>query len=102
MKSVKRGDEMFAISGDLSYADPMKIAVSTAQTGTTGGITRDATGAETFGTIVSLNESPVKAGVLYAGTDDGRLWMTMNDGGAWEELTSRVSGVPAGTYVSRI
>src|SRR3990170_2591757 len=28
--------------------------------------------------------------------------MTRNDGGAWEELTSRFTGVPAGTYVSRI
>lgn len=101
-KSLQRGDNMFPISADLSYADPMKIAVSAAQTGTTGGITRDATGAETFGTIVSLNESPMVAGKLFAGTDDGRLWMTENDGGAWTELTSRVPGVPAGTYVSRI
>ena len=99
LKSVKRGDDMYPISPDLTYADTMKIRVSTT---TTGGITTDATGAETFGTIVSLNESPLKPGLLYAGTDDGRLWMTENDGGAWTELTSRVSGVPAGTYVSRI
>ncbi|MEX2182516.1 MAG: hypothetical protein WD771_10770 [Gemmatimonadaceae bacterium] len=99
MKSVKRGDEMYAISPDLSYADPVKFRISTV---TTGGITIDATRAETFGTIVSLNESPLKAGLLYAGTDDGRLWLSPNDGGAWEELTSRVNGVPAGTYVSRI
>ncbi|MBA3854045.1 MAG: hypothetical protein C0503_06490 [Gemmatimonas sp.] len=98
-KSLQRGDNMFPVSGDLSYADTMKIRVSTR---TTGGITVDATGAETFGTIVSLNESPLVAGKLYAGTDDGRLWMTENDGGAWTELTSRVPGVPAGTYVSRI
>ena len=99
MKSVKQGDEMFPISGDLSYADTMKIRVSTQ---TTGGITIDATGAETFGTIVSLNESTLRPGYLYAGTDDGRLWVTMNDGGAWTEVTANVKGVPAGTYVSRI
>lgn len=98
-KSVKRGDDMFPISGDLSYADTMKIRISTE---TTGGITVDATGAETFGTIVSLNESGVRPGLLYAGTDDGRVWITRNDGGSWEELTSRIAGVPAGTYVSRI
>jgi len=69
---------------------------------TTGGITNDATGAETYCTIVSLNESPIRAGILYAGTDDGRLWISRNDGGTWEELTSRVSGVPAGTYITRI
>ena len=99
MKSLKRGDEMYAISPDLSYADTMKVRVSTR---TTGGITIDATGAETYGTITSLNESPIRPGYLYAGTDDGRLWMTTNDGGAWSELTSRVQGVPANTYVSRI
>jgi photosystem II stability/assembly factor-like uncharacterized protein len=99
LKSTKRGDNMFLISPELSYADTMKIRVSTM---TTGGITTDATGAETYGTIVSLNESPLRAGILYAGTDDGRVWMTRNDGGAWEELTSRFTGVPAGTYVSRI
>lgn len=98
-KSLQRGDNMFPISGDLSYNDTTKLRISTT---TTGGITTDATGAETFGTIVSLNESPLKAGKLYAGTDDGRLWMTDNDGGNWTELTSRVQGVPAGTYVSRI
>lgn len=99
MKSLKRGDEMYAISPDLSYADTMKIRVSTR---TTGGITIDATGAETFGTVTSLNESSLKPGHLYAGTDDGRLWKTENDGGAWTELTANVKGVPAGTYVSRI
>jgi photosystem II stability/assembly factor-like uncharacterized protein len=99
MKSVKRGEEMFAISPDLTMRDTMKIRVSTR---TTGGITPDVTQAETFGTIVSLAESPVRPGLLYAGTDDGKLWLSRNDGGAWEDLTSRVLGVPAGTYVSRI
>ncbi|MBP7549717.1 MAG: hypothetical protein KA761_05480 [Gemmatimonadaceae bacterium] len=99
MKSTKRGDEMYPISPELSYADTMKLRVSTR---TTGGITIDATGAETFGTIVSLNESSIKPGYLYAGTDDGRLWKTENDGGAWTELTANVKDVPAGTYVSRI
>ena len=90
---------MFFISPDLTMADTMKIRVSTR---TTGGITPDATGAETYGTIVSLNESPVRPGFLYAGTDDGKVWMTRNDGGAWEDLSTRFGGVPAGTYVSRI
>lgn len=99
LKSMKRGDEMYPISPDLTYADTMKLRVSTT---TTGGITVDATGAETFGTIVSLNESSVKPGYLYAGTDDGRLWKSENDGGSWTELTANVRGVPAGTYVSRI
>jgi hypothetical protein len=99
MKSVKRGDEMFAISPDLTMRDTMKIRVSTR---TTGGITPDNTGAETFGTIVSLAESPIRPGLLYAGTDDGKLWLSRNDGGAWEDLTAKIPGIPPGTYVSRI
>jgi hypothetical protein len=99
MKSVDRGDKMYPISPDLSYNDTMKVRVSTR---TTGGITVDATGAETFANIVSLAESYVRPGLLYAGTDDGRTWLTRNDGATWEELTSRFAGVPAGTYVSRI
>ncbi len=99
LKSTKQGDDLFFISPELSYADTMKARISMR---TTGGITIDATGAETFGTVVSLNESPVRPGILYAGTDDGRLWSTMNDGGSWTEHTANVKGVPAGTYVSRI
>jgi hypothetical protein len=99
LKSTKMGDDMFLISPDLTYRDTAKLRVALKET---GGITKDITGAETFSTIVSLNESPIKAGMLLAGTDDGRLWVTRNDGGAWEELTARVPGVPAGTYVSRV
>ncbi len=99
LKSTRQGDDLFFISPDLSYADTTKARISMR---TTGGITIDATGAETFGTVVSLNESPVRPGILYAGTDDGRLWSTINDGGSWTEHTANVKGVPAGTYVSRI
>src|ERR1019366_5566221 len=91
LKSTKMGDDMYPISPDLSYADTTKIRISTR---TTGG--------ETFGTIVSLNESPVRAGILFAGTDDGRLWTSWNDGGSWNEVTKNVTSIPAGTYVSRI
>ena len=99
MKSVNRGESMFPISPDLSTRDTMKIRVSTE---TTGGITPDVTGAETFGTVVSLAESPIRPGLLYAGTDDGNVWMSRNDGGDWDHLTGRFPGVPPFTYVSRI
>ena len=100
MKSTMRGDSMQPISPDLTYHDSMKVRVSTE---TTGGITLDATGAETYATIVSLNESPVKAGVLFVGTDDGRVWSSPDDGRTWNEYTSKFARlVPAGTYVSRI
>jgi photosystem II stability/assembly factor-like uncharacterized protein len=99
LKYTNMGEEYEVISGDLTYADPEKIRISTQ---TTGGITRDATGAETYGTIVALAESPLQKGFLLAGTDDGRSWISRNDGGEWEELTDRFPGVPAGTYVRRM
>ncbi|MBV6522502.1 MAG: hypothetical protein MNPFHGCM_02650 [Gemmatimonadaceae bacterium] len=99
LKSTQRGDEMFLISPDLTARDTTKIRISMR---TTGGITPDATGAETYATIVSLNESPIRPGILFAGTDDGKVWTSKNDGGSWEELTGRFPGVPSGAYVSRI
>jgi photosystem II stability/assembly factor-like uncharacterized protein len=99
LKSTKMGDDFYPISPDLTTKDSVKIHVSTE---TTGGITPDATGAETYSTIVSLNESPVRPGLLYVGTDDGNVWLTRNDGATWENLTGRFPGVPKNTYVSRI
>jgi photosystem II stability/assembly factor-like uncharacterized protein len=99
VKSTSWGDDLAPISPDLSYNDEEKVRVSTE---TTGGITPDVTGAETYGTVVALDESPLRAGLLYAGTDDGRLWVTRDDGGSWTELTDRLPDVPAGGYVSRV
>ena len=99
VKSTAWGDDLEIISPDLSHADPEKIAVATE---TTGGITPDVTGAETYATVTALDESPLMRGKLFAGTDDGRVWMTEDDGATWTELTGRISGAPAGHYVSRV
>jgi hypothetical protein len=77
----------------------MKIKISTQ---TTGGITPDNTGAETHSTITALAESPIRPGLLYAGTDDGNVWLSRNDGATWENLTTRFAGVPKFTWVNRI
>lgn len=100
MKSDWRGDDLYPISPDLTRADAEKIRISTTST---GGITPDVTGAETFATITSLAESPLHAGLLYAGTDDGNLWVSSDDGDSWSDVTGATSNlVPDGTYVSRI
>ncbi|HWG52468.1 MAG TPA: hypothetical protein VN677_04130 [Gemmatimonadaceae bacterium] len=99
LKSTNRGDDVYPISPDLSTQDWAKINVSIK---TTGGITNDATGAETYGTITTLAESPVRPGLLYAGTDDGNFWLTRNDGATWENLTGRFPGLPPKTYVVRV
>jgi hypothetical protein len=101
LKSTKRGEDMRIISPDLSKGLTAKLDTSLRLT---GGITLDATGAETYGTVVALEESPARAGLLYAGTDDGNVWKSSNDGATWENLASRIPGLPnAGeVYVTRI
>jgi photosystem II stability/assembly factor-like uncharacterized protein len=100
VKSTNRGEDLRAISGDLSKRLLAKIDTSIRKT---GGVTPDLTGAETYGTIVSLAESPVRPGILWAGTDDGNVWVTRNDGATWDNVTGRFPGLPDNeVYVSRI
>lgn len=54
-----------------------------------------------YGNIVSLAESPLKQGSLYAGTDDGLINVTENDGETWRKM-SAFPGVPERTYVNYI
>jgi hypothetical protein len=53
-------------------------------------------------TITALAESSLKAGLLYVGTDDGRIHVTNDDGGKWTELTDKVPDVPAARWITRI
>jgi hypothetical protein len=99
LKSVDRGEHVLPISPDLSTKDSARIKVSTK---TTGGVTRDATGAETYGTITTVTESPIRPGLLWVGTDDGNVWLSRTDGATWESLTGRFAGVPARSWVSRV
>lgn len=43
-----------------------------------------------FSTIKELSESPAKYGVLYAGTDDGQVWVTQDDGKTWTKILTPV------------
>ena len=79
MKSADGGAQWQIISPDLSYADSSKI-----KTGQSGGITPDNTGAENYGTVYALSQSPIDKNVLWAGTDDGRLHVTLNEGKTWQ------------------
>jgi photosystem II stability/assembly factor-like uncharacterized protein len=100
VKSTNRGEDLRVISPDLSKRLLAKIDTSIRKT---GGVTPDLTGAETYGTVVSLAESPLRPGILWAGTDDGNVWVTRNDGATWDNLTGRFPGLPDNeVYVSRI
>ncbi|HZR78539.1 MAG TPA: hypothetical protein VFA58_04985, partial [Chthoniobacterales bacterium] len=84
-----RMEKYAVISPDLTHNDPNK-------TNATG------SGAESYGVVFSLAESPKKPGLLWAGTDDGRLWITENDGGKWTELTNNLPEPARGQWIVRI
>ncbi len=54
-----------------------------------------------YGTLVSLDESPVKEGLLYTGSDDGVIQITEDGGKTWRKA-GKFPGVPEYTYVSDI
>ena len=96
-KTTDRGGSWQIISGDLTTDDPEKQRQDES-----GGITRDATGAENHTTILTIAPSPVEAEVIWVGSDDGLVHLTRSGGGDWEEVGQRIRGVPAGTWVPHI
>ncbi len=95
-KSVDRGEHWRIISPDLSTNDPEKAIRDS------GGLTRDVTGAETHCTLITLSESPLVPGLIWVGTDDGNVHLTMDDGITWNDVRPNISGVPDGLWVSRV
>ena len=59
-------------------------------------------GTSTYGNMTTFAESPLRAGLLYVGTDDGNLQVTLDDGATWENVIDRLPGLPERTYVSRV
>ncbi|UCC41197.1 MAG: hypothetical protein JSV96_07170 [Candidatus Aminicenantes bacterium] len=55
-----------------------------------------------FGDITTISESPIKEGLLYAGTDDGNLQVSRDGGKTWKNVISKIPGVPKNTYVTRV
>jgi hypothetical protein len=63
---------------------------------------RPGPGADNGHTITTVAESPLHAGLLWAGTDDGRVQFTRNGGRDWTDVSDRVPGVPRERHVSRV
>src|SRR5262247_4652580 len=59
-------------------------------------------GIQSYGNLVSFAESPKKAGLYYAGSDDGVLSVSRDDGANWVNVTAKIPGLPANTYVSEL
>lgn len=86
LRSNDRGDNWTEISPDLSVNDRAR---------------RGGTGNIQYGTITSLDESTIMPGLLWAGTDDGNVQLTRDNGRTWTNVRENVPGHP-GYWVSRV
>jgi photosystem II stability/assembly factor-like uncharacterized protein len=96
-KSTDRGASWAFISPDLTTDNP-----DWQQQKKSGGLTLDVSAAENFTTILAIAPSPAQKGVIWVGTDDGRLHVTRDGGQTWTSLEKNVPGVPANTWIPDI
>jgi photosystem II stability/assembly factor-like uncharacterized protein len=99
-RSEDRGDTWAAVSPDLTrQIDRNKLKVM----GRVWSVDTVAKNASTsfYGNLVSLSESPLVEGVLYAGSDDGLISISENSGGDWRKVDN-VAGVAQNSYVSAL
>ncbi len=95
-KTTDFGDTWQRISPDLTTDDEDKQ-------GPAGGPAwHENTTAEYHCTIISLAESPVEAGVLWAGTDDGNVQVSRNAGESWHNVTGNLRGLAEFSPVSHL
>jgi len=89
LRSVDRGDTWQEISPDLTQNDSSKIAGK---------------GHIMYCTLSTISESPLTPGIIWVGTDDGKVWLTRDHGRSWTELTGRIhpANIPSERYVCRI
>lgn len=96
-KSSDRGDSWTKISPDLTTNDPEKQKQDQS-----GGITVDATGAETHCTIITISPSTIRKGLIWAGTDDGMIQVTEDGGKSWKNTSQNIKGMPRGSWVPQV
>jgi photosystem II stability/assembly factor-like uncharacterized protein len=95
-KSTNEGQSWEAISPDLTRNDPSKLGPSG------GPITKDNTGVEYYCTIFTVAESPLARGMIWAGTDDGLVWVTEDGGKNWRNVTPPASLMPEWIQINSI
>mgnify|MGYP000350869503 CR=1 FL=1 len=99
-KSTDRGQSWTEISGDMTrQIDRNKLEVM-GRIWPMDAVQKNQSTSK-YGNVVSLTESPLQQGLLFAGTDDGLIHITQNDGQDWRTI-KEFPGVPDRTYVSDI
>ena len=98
LRSVDKGETWRLISPDLTANDPVRTIRKS------GGLTaeQDASGgAENYGTLITIAESSVTAGLIWVGSDDGNVQVTRDGGANWTDVTANIP-VPANLWVTRV
>lgn len=94
-KTSNAGQSWSVISPDLSTQDPTRNIPS-------GGIVGDNLG-QFYGEVVfAIAPSTLQKGLIWAGTNDGLVWLTKDGGGHWTNLTKNITGLPAWGSVTSI
>ena len=96
-KSTDKGLNWKIISPDLTTNDPEKQKQNES-----GGLTMDATGAENHTTVIVIEPSPVEQGMLWTGSDDGKVHYTTDGGKQWIDVTKNIKGLPQGSWIPQI
>ena len=100
LKSTDRGDSWTEISPDLTRQLDVDDLPMMGKIWPPEAIAKSLS-TSPFGNIFALAESPLTQGMIYAGTDDGLIWRTDDDGGNWIKYSS-FPGVPDMTFVNYV
>ena len=82
-RSTNEGQSWEVLSKDLTRNEPSKLKSSG------GPITQDNTSVEYYGTLFAMDESPLKEGVLWVGSDDGLVHLSKDNGATWTNVTPK-------------
>jgi photosystem II stability/assembly factor-like uncharacterized protein len=100
-KSTDRGDSWTAVSPDLTQGVDRDTVVTMGVKGSEINIAAN-DGISTYGTLVTIAESPMQIGVYYTGADDGTVSVSRNGGQTWTNITKNLVGGPKDGYVSDV
>ncbi len=87
-KTTNKGYSWQVVSPDLTRDQDWKSIPIMGMVRDESTLSRD-DGVAHYGTLTSLSESPLQVGLIYAGTDDGNVQMTRDNGNTWIDLTER-------------
>ena len=101
-KSYNRGDTWIA-SPDLTKNYDRNTTNIMGQAGNTTMLSKN-DGLTQYSTVITVHESPIKPGLVWAGTDDGNVQVTHDDMATWTEVGKNLPGLPAGNmyWVARV